>query len=143
MAVGMGRILGRFAAGGTGPQRFVPNGTVIDPLAVAAAPTAPTWGAAVTIDTSPASGSAWQRITATSNVAYTIGAPSTAVTGQRLLITIRNTSGGALGAATFNAIYKLGAAWTNPANGFSRSIEFVFDGTNWVEYTRSAADVAN
>ena len=143
MAVGIGRILGRFFAGGSGPQRFVPSGTVIDPLGVAAAPVSPTWGAAVSIVTSQEAGSLWQRITATSNVAYTIGAPSVALTGQKLLLTIRNASGGALGAATFNAIYKLGAAWTNPANGFSRSIEFVFDGTNWVEFNRTAADVAN
>ncbi len=85
-------------------------------------------------------------LTITDGVAYTIPAPSnTPVTGfsQRLLLTIRNTSGGVLGAATFNAIYKLGAAWTNPANGFSRSIEFRWNGTNWVEYARAAADVAN
>lgn len=141
MAVGIGRILGRFFTGAV--QRFVPVGAAIDPLGVFATFVAPTFGAAITIDTSQASGALWQRITANAATAPTIGAPSTAVAGQRLHIMIRNASGGAMGATTFNAIYKLGAAWTNPANGFSRSIEFVFDGTNWVEYTRTAADVAN
>ena len=143
MAVGIGRILGRFFTGGSGPQRFVPAGTVIDPLGVAASFIAPTFGAGVVLNTSQESGSLWQRITAPNNTAYTLGAPTVAVTGQRLLITVRNTAGVALGAATFNAIFKIGAAWTNPATGFSRSIEFIFDGTNWVEFTRTAADVAN
>jgi hypothetical protein len=143
MAVGIGRILGRFFAGGSGPQRFVAAGVVIDPLSIAAVAVSPTWGAAVAIDTTSGTGSLWQRITATSNVAFTIGAPTTGVQGQQLLITLRNASGGALGAATFNAIFKLGAAWTNPANATSRSITFVFDGTNWVEIGRTAADVAN
>lgn len=85
--------------------------------------------------------------TATSNIAYTVAAPtnppSDAGQSAILTLTIRNGSGGALGAATFNAVYKLGAAWTNPANGFSRSIQFRWDGTNWVEISRTAADVAN
>ena len=142
MAVGIGRILGRFFTGTT-LQRFVPAGAVIDPLGVAATFVAPTFGAAITIDTSLGSGSLWQRITANAATAPTIGAPSTAVAGQKLLVTLRNASGGAMGATTWNPIYKLGAAWTNPANGFSRSIGFVFDGTNWVEFNRTAADVAN
>lgn len=85
-------------------------------------------------------------VTATNGTAFTINAPP-AVTptpgiGQRIVFLIRNTSGGALGVATWNAIYKM-TAWTQPANGFSRSIEFYFDGTNWVEYARGAADVPN
>lgn len=85
-------------------------------------------------------------LTVTDNVAYTIPAPTpTPISGfsQRLLLTIRNTAGVALGAATFNAVFKLGAAWTNPGTGNSRSIEFRWNGTNWVETFRSAADVAN
>jgi hypothetical protein len=83
-------------------------------------------------------------ITATNNTAFTVNAPTGFVQdGARLTIVIRNTSGGALGAATFAAAYKKGAAWTQPANGFSRSIDFVYDGTNWIEYGRTAADVSN
>lgn len=85
-------------------------------------------------------------ITATNNTAFAINAPTgTPPSGyaQTIRITVRNTSGGALGAATFNAVFKLGAAWTQPANGFSRTIEFRWNGTNWVEIGRTAADVAN
>lgn len=85
-------------------------------------------------------------VTATNNTAFTINAPTnppaTAGTGQLLTLTIRNASGGALGVATFNAIFKL-AAWTQPANAFSRSITFRWDGTNWVEVARTTVDVPN
>lgn len=83
-----------------------------------------------------------QVITATNGTAFTINAPSSGLTGQEMELMIRNTSGGALGVATFNAVFKM-TAWTQPANGFSRTIYFRNDGTNWVEVGRTAADVAN
>lgn len=141
MAVGMGRILGRFVTGAV--QRFIPNNMLIDAVGISAPSVSPTFGAAITIDTSPATGSLYQLVIANAATAPTIGAPSTTINGQRLTIQIRNSSGGAMGATTFNAIYKLGAAWTNPANNFSRAIDFVCNGTNWVEVSRTAADVAN
>ena len=82
-------------------------------------------------------------ITATNGTAFTINNPTNSVDGDLVTLMIRNASGGALGAATFASGYKLGAAWTQPADTFSRSIEFLNDGTNWVETFRSAADVAN
>lgn len=85
-------------------------------------------------------------VTATNAVAFTIAAPinpPAAGNAMVLVLTVRNASGGALGALTFNAVFKLGAAWVQPANGFSRTISFVWNGTNWVEAFRSAADVAN
>ena len=85
----------------------------------------------------------WVRLTITNNVAWTINAPKGSYVGQRVEFTIRNTSGGALGAATWNGSFKFGAAWASPATGFSRSIQFRYDGTNWVEVGRTAADVAN
>lgn len=81
-------------------------------------------------------------ITATDGVAFTINAPTTARTGQYLELVIRNTSGGALGVITWNAVFKM-TAFTNPATTFSRSIIFRYDGTNWVEVGRGAADVPN
>lgn len=83
-------------------------------------------------------------ITATNGTAFTINAPSNTPTipGETFTLIIRNTSGGALGVATFNAIYKL-ATWTQPANTNSRSITFAWDGTNWVEMSRTPADVPN
>lgn len=77
--------------------------------------------------------------------AFTINAPSgTASAGQKLTIRLSNTSGGALGAVTWAAGYKL-AAWTQPANGFSRSITFFYDDATpaWIEISRTPADVPN
>lgn len=91
-------------------------------------------------------------ITATDNVAFAINAPIstapalTGITGvtscQVITITIRNTSGGALGTATWNAVFKM-ASWTQPATGYSRSITFKWNGTNWIEIGRTAADIPN
>jgi hypothetical protein len=78
--------------------------------------------------------------------AFAIANPTNVINGVDLqTIRIKNASGGALGAATFGAKYKLGAAWVNPATGFNRAITFAYDpnSTNWYEVTRSAADVAN
>lgn len=98
-----------------------------------------TYSASMTINA--ASGNIFTA-TATNGVAFTINAPTDPATGQPLRLRIRNTSGGALGAATFNAAFKM-AAWVNPANGFSRTIDFDYDGSNWVEASRTAADVPN
>lgn len=85
-----------------------------------------------------------QSLNVTNATAFTINAPTGVVQddGFLLRITIRNSSGGALGAVTWNAIYKL-AAWTQPANGFSRSIQFRYDGVNWIEVSRTTVDVPN
>jgi hypothetical protein len=101
----------------------------------------PTYGTTVTVDAAQAN---YFRLTVTDGVAFTIAAPANPSTGtpQKITLMIRNTSGGALGAITWNAVFKM-VAWTSPANGFSRSISFVYDGTNWVETFRSAADVPN
>lgn len=81
-------------------------------------------------------------ITATNTSAFTINAPTNPVTGKRITYTIRNNSGGALGAITWNAVFKLGT-FTNPANGNSRSIEFAYNGTNWVQVSNTSVDVPN
>lgn len=81
-------------------------------------------------------------ISATNATAFTINAPTNPLTGQFISIIIRNTSGGALGVATWNATFKM-TAWTQPANANSRCIYFAYDGTNWVERGRTTADVPN
>lgn len=106
---------------------------------IALTSTAVSYSASITYN---ASDSNFFTITATNATPFTINAPTNAVTNLFHTLTIRNASGGALGAATFNAVFKL-AAWTQPANGFSRSITFRFDNTNWVEYSRTPADVPN
>lgn len=128
------------AADGTSFSRTLTPAMVVDALVPRNTRATPTWGANVAIDASTAS---WFDIDASTNVAFNINAPTNGVAGQEITITIRNTSGGALGAATWNAAYKL-AAWTNPANGTFRTIRFVFNGSaSWREISRTAADAAN
>ena len=62
--------------------------------------------------------------------------------GQKFLVKIKNTSGGALTVLTFGSQFKM-PALVLPATGFSRSYYFVYDGTNAIELTRSAADIPN
>jgi hypothetical protein len=101
----------------------------------------PTYGATVSVNVNSFS---YSEVVVTNGSAFQITATGAAPpTGTRFLIRIKNTSGGALGALTFSATFKIGAAWVQPANGFSRFIEFVWDGTNAVECGRSAADVTN
>jgi Pectate lyase superfamily protein len=81
----------------------------------------------------------------TDGMAFAFSVPKNATPGQRMTIRIKNTFG-TLGGATFTGEpggFRIGAAWTQPAKGFSRSIEFIYDGTNWIEVGRTATDVAN
>lgn len=83
-------------------------------------------------------------VTITDAVGFAFSAPTGGTTGQIIRITARNASGGAHGAGTFNAAFKTqAAAFAAIANGFSRTYEFRFNGTNWVETSREGADVAN
>ena len=51
--------------------------------------------------------------------------------------------GSALGAVTWDTLYKL-AAWTSPANGTQRTITFRFDPNgSWYEVNRTTVDVPN
>lgn len=71
---------------------------------------------------------------------FTIEAPALAETSKELEIIVRNMTGGALGTITWNGVYKR-SSWTSPASGKSRSIRFVYNGTNWIEVGKGAADV--
>jgi hypothetical protein len=83
-------------------------------------------------------------ITPTDGVAFTINAPTHPTVGQAIDVTIVNSrgGGGTLGAATWNAAFKL-AAWTQPLDGFNRSIRFMYTGSVWSEQYRSATDIPN
>jgi hypothetical protein len=83
-----------------------------------------------------------QDITVTDTSAFTINAPTNSWDGAIMALTIRNTSGDAAGAATWNAVFKM-STWTNPANGQSRSITFKYNGTNWVQIAQTGVDVPN
>lgn len=72
--------------------------------------------------------------------AFTIEAPELAAVGKTVEITVRNMTGGALGVITWNAVYKR-STWTSPGSGKSRTIRFLYNGANWIETYKSAADV--
>lgn len=85
----------------------------------------------------------WFPILVTDNVNFAINAPlNGGIGGMILEVTILNISGGALGTATWNAAFRM-TAWNQPANGFSRSIRFRHFASNWIEVSRTAADVNN
>lgn len=113
--------------------------SLLNSMSLAETRYAPTYGATVSIDMGLGRS---QAITVTDANAFTVSAPTNVVSGQRLTIMVRNTSGGAMGVITWDAVFKM-AAWTNPATANSRSITFLYDGTNWVEVSRTPADVPN
>ncbi len=84
-------------------------------------------------------------ITANNGTAFTINVPTAANVGdgEEIAFRIANNSGGALGAVTFAAGYKLAGAWVSPATGNNRTIRFEFNGSNWYECSRTAADTPN
>lgn len=106
-------------------------------------PTSITYSASMTPDSSQGQ---FHTIVATNNTAFTINAPTnpppSSNAAQILTLTVFNTSGGALGAVTWNAVFKM-AAWTSPATGNNRSITFKWNGTNWQEISRTPSDVPN
>jgi len=134
------RILGTFKSGSPDSthQRFTPNGTVFADERTVSLVQTPTYGVSVTFDMDDGN---IVVINATNNVAFAVNAPLNPLTGQQMILVIKNTSGGALGAITFNAVFKM-PAFTAPATGFQRSMHFYFDGTNWREVIRGS-DAAN
>lgn len=79
----------------------------------------------------------------TAGTAFTVGNPTVEPdTTPRITIQVKNSSGGAMGVITWDTLYKM-SAWTNPANGFSRAIDFQYDGTNWIQISQTGVDVPN
>jgi hypothetical protein len=100
----------------------------------------PTYATTVTINRA---GAQRHVITVTDTSNFTISAPTgTHATNSPLWITIKNSSGGAVGTITWNAAFKM-ATFTNAADGFNRSILFLWNGSNWLEQVKTPADVAN
>ena len=82
------------------------------------------------------------QINVQTNAALTYNAPTGMYVGQTLRITVKNGSGVAMGTITWNAAFKM-SAWTNPANGQNRTIQFAYDGTNWIQTVAPSVDVPN
>lgn len=99
-----------------------------------------TYGVAVAMDCSNANSF---RVVATDGVAFTITPSNVSTTGSQFIsLTIQNGSGGALGAITFAAPFKMGT-FTAPANGQQRTILLWTDGVSLREIAQSAVDVPN
>lgn len=82
----------------------------------------------------------YQTINASNGTAFTINAPtnppSSAQTSD-LTIEIQNSSGGALGAITWDAVFVGGFTFTAPANTKKRAIHFRWNGASWVYVNQS------
>lgn len=72
----------------------------------------------------------------------TIGAPTNPLTAQpqsqEIVFDILNNTAGAI-TTTWNAAYVLAKAWVDPGAGERRLIRFIYDGTSWVEASRTSA----
>ena len=81
-------------------------------------------------------------IVATNGTAFTISSPTNLVKGQSITYDILNSSGGAMGAVTWGATFKLDATgFVNPANTKRKTIRFYYDGTNLVQVGPTSADI--
>lgn len=99
------------------------------------------YGPTITVD---ASQQETTYIGVTDNVNFTISNPINPLEqGQTIEIMIANTTGGAIGTATFDTNYRLGASWTQPGAGKNRTIEFKYINPHWIETYRSAVDVSS
>jgi hypothetical protein len=90
---------------------------------------AATYGATVTLDARAAD---FQRIAVTNGTAFAIAAPSNPLAGQTIDLEILNSSGGAMGAITWDAVFKM-ETFTAPSNGTRKTLRFRYDGTNWIQ----------
>lgn len=100
---------------------------------------APGFAANVTIDAGLAS---TFDVTASSAAAFNFVAPLNPMTGQRITVRIRNTSGGAIAVPTWNAVFKHNIT-AMPATGNNRSWIFEFDGANWRQTSANQVDIPN
>ena len=76
-------------------------------------------------------------LTPPNSSAFTVTNPIYLYAGQSFTVTIKNTTGGALGTLTWGGLYQLLSTWTQPATGTTASITFLCDGTNFVETSRT------
>lgn len=134
------RVQGTISAISATLQRITLKGVVLDAAGAVRVQQQITAAASVIPDVSSGT---YIRINQTTNVAVALGAPLNPIAGQVITLAFVNTSGGAAGAVTFNAVFKLAGAWVNAATGNNRKATFYYDGTNWIELSRNAADVPN
>lgn len=70
----------------------------------------------------------------------TLAAPTNAFKGNRIVLAVRNNTGGAI-VTTFNAAYRM-SGWVDPAAGKVRTVElYCYDGTNYVQQGTVSPDL--
>ncbi len=97
-------------------------------------------GTNATIDSQ--GGSIW-KITVLTNVSgasnFTLNAPLNPIKGMRSTLKVVNSSGGALTANL--SVLKI-SGYTDPANGFFKTAQFYYDGTNWLQVGAWSGDMS-
>lgn len=96
-------------------------------------------GGTVTLDAN--NGNA-QRLTVIDGVAFAFAPIANAVLGQAYSVAFQNSSGGALGAVTLNAAYKV-SGFANAATGFQRTLTVIYDGALFHQVGPASTDIAN
>jgi hypothetical protein len=81
-------------------------------------------------------------VVATDGSDFRVEPPARAAAGRRITVRVENRGPAALGRVTWGPAFRM-SAWTSPAPGSSRSVDFRFDGARWVEVSRTPADVPN
>lgn len=121
-------------AGGWSPVLPASNGTL-----KATGSTVLTYGTTVNTD---ASLNDIFVVNATNGTAFTIANPTNAA-DKVITYIIMNSSGGAMGAITWGGDFKLAGAFTNPGNGFLRTISFARSAGvgYWCEVARTTTDM--
>lgn len=116
-----------------GPNRYTINAPAVnDYRRTEDALFAVTYSASMTIDASLGQEA---RVSVTNNSNFTFNAPTNLRLNQLLSVRVLNTTAGALGTATWNAIFKM-LSWTQPNAGFNAVITFRYNGTNLEEVSR-------
>lgn len=96
------------------------------------------YGTTVTIDSAVAR---VFQVTATDGVAFTIAKPLNLVPGREVWLDLRNGSGGALGAITWDAVFLRDGSFAAPAAGKGRIIGFYFDGVKMRQLGAASGDL--
>jgi hypothetical protein len=81
-------------------------------------------------------------ITVSTASAIAMAAPTNPSDGQLICVAFKNTSGGAMGTVTWNAVFKTGT-FTAPATGANRTLMFKYNGTNWIQVFAGTLDIPN
>lgn len=102
----------------------------------------PTYGANIV---TTVNGGTIFKIVVTNGTAFQINNPTLdandTLAGKEIAYDILNSSGGAMGAVTWDTQFKMDGSYANPANGKRRTIRFYLDGTNWVQLGPCSGDI--